>query len=105
MSAAVKDIPAVVSKWTLREKRVALAVLLRELTGMSKSGAVVIEDESKKPVGIFLPTDYTVKDLDLNADTPEMHELKRRAQQREKSISHEELLKLLHEVDAKQGRV
>ena len=102
MSAVAKDIPTVVGNWSPQDKKCALAVLLRELAN-SESKPVVIEDEKKLTVGLFYPTGYAIEPLDLNEDSSEMREMKRRAGTREESISHDELLKLLHEDDAKAG--
>ena len=103
MSATATDVRAVVKKWSKRDKKLALAVLLRELAKGKGIEPVVIQGESNQAMGLFYPIEYTVEDLDINADTPEMRELKRRAEAREKSISHEQLVILMHEVDAKQG--
>lgn len=94
------DIRAVVKKWSKRDKKLALAVLLREFAQGAGTMPVVIEGESNQAMGLFYPIEYTVEDLDINADTPEMRELKQLVENREVTVSHEELLALLHEDDA-----
>lgn len=103
MSATANHVRAVVKKWSKRDKKLALAVLLREFAKGNGIEPIVIQGESNQAMGLFYPIEYTVEDLDINAHTPEMRELKRRAESHEESISHGELLALMHEDSDREG--
>ena len=91
MSARTSNIPAVVSKWSLREKKLAVAAILRELESSGDSKPLLIEDESHKTVGLLMPLRSRVRSFDMSQSTPYVEEIKRRLATADQSIPIQEV--------------
>ena len=105
MSDAEIDIPTLVRAWSPQQKQIALATILQVHVKKHGFEPLAIIDTSQNQIGLLFPIEYTVESLDLSVETPEMRELNRREEKPELFISHEELLKILHDDDANAGRL
>jgi hypothetical protein len=88
MPTAAKKITAIVSKWSLREKKFAMATILRDL---KSTEPLTIKDELNETVGIVMPVRSRALPFDMSKSTPYVEEIKRRLATVDQSIPIEEV--------------
>lgn len=100
MKTATPDIPTIVRKWTVKQRRRALAALLRE--SMEKQGrdVVPIVDEKNETIGYLMPR-WRIIESKLDLSTEYGQEMQRRIDTREDSIP---LLEINVQLDQEEKR-
>lgn len=103
MKTAPLDIPAMVQKWSPKQRQAVLAVLLRQQLEKKGTEMVPIVDEKKETIGYLMPR-LRVIESKLDLSTPYGREMQRRVDTREDSIPIEELNAQLDQEERRKRR-
>lgn len=90
MKAAMTDLTAMIRKWTPKQRKAILAVLLREQLEKEGTEMVPIVDKNKKTIGYVMPP-LRIIESKLDLSTEYGREMQRRVDTWEDSIPIEEL--------------